>query len=148
LTGFSTSMSTGTVELRHDGVVTPHDRDRSDDHQLWDAAIEAELQTGDREATFEAARSHLLVRIARICGGFALLLAGVVLMILPGPGLVLLIAGLSLLAVDVPFARRLRDVLIARADRATSFVPKKLKLVLVVVGTVVGVGLSALLLLR
>jgi len=118
------------------------------EHRLWDAAIEAERRTGDRESTIEAARSHLLIRLARICGGFALLLAGVVLMILPGPGLVLLIAGLSLLAVDIPFARRLRDVLVARADRATSFIPDRWKKVLVIGGTIVGLGVSALLLLR
>ena len=115
---------------------------------LWDAAIEAELLTGDREPTVDVARSHLLVRIARMCGGAALLLAGVVLIVLPGPGLVLIIAGLSLLAVDIPFARRLRDVLVARADRATSFVPPTWKRILVVGGTVLGLGISALLVLR
>jgi hypothetical protein len=118
------------------------------EHPLWDAAIEAELLTGDREPSVDVARSHLVVRIGRMCGGVALLLAGLVLMVLPGPGLVLIIAGLSLLAVDVPFARRLRDVLVARADRATGFVPAKWKKALVVGGTVVGLGISALLVLR
>jgi hypothetical protein len=115
---------------------------------LWDAAIEAELLTGDREPTVDVARSHLLVRIARMCGGAALLLVGLVMIVLPGPGLVLIIAGLSLLAVDIPFARRLRDVLVARADRATSFVPATWKKALVIGGTVLGLGISALLVLR
>ena len=118
------------------------------EHRLWDAAIEAERRTGDREPTVEAARTHLLIRVARICGGFSLLLSGVVLMVLPGPGLLVLIAGLSVLAVDIPFARRLRDVLVTRADHATSFIPATLKRVLVVAGTAAALGVSALLFLR
>jgi hypothetical protein len=115
---------------------------------LWEAALEAERQTGRREPTIGDARAHLVVRVGRICGGAVVLLAGIVLMILPGPGLVLIIAGLTILAVDVPFARRLRDIAVQRADRATNFIPRKLKLALVVGGTVVGLGISVLLLLR
>jgi hypothetical protein len=78
----------------------------------------------------------------------AILLAGIVLLVLPGPGLVLIIAGLTVLAIDVPFARRLRDIAVDRADRATGFIPKRLKMALVIVGTVAGLGFSAYLLLR
>jgi hypothetical protein len=123
----------------------PHKKDH---HPLWEAALEAEQQTGQRESTAEAARAHLLIRAGRICGGAAILLTGIVLMVLPGPGLALIIAGLTILAIDVPFARRLRDIAVDRADRATSFIPKKLMIALVIGGTVAGLGLSVFLLVR
>lgn len=133
------------------GTVTaprPDELPSKSDSPLWEAALEAERQTGRREPTTADARAHLLVRVGRICGGAAVLLAGLVLMVLPGPGLVLIIAGLTILAVDIPFARRLRDVAVARADRATDFMPRPLKIALVVGGTVIGVAVSVLLLLR
>ena len=119
-----------------------------DDLSLWDAALEAEQQTGRREPTVEAARSHLLVRIARIGAGIAVLMAGLVLMVLPGPGLASIIVGLSILAIDIPFARRVRDIAVERADRATSFIPRKLKVALVIGGTLAGIALSLFLVLR
>lgn len=110
---------------------------------LWDAAVEAELRTGTREATPQAARSHLVVRIARVCAGTAVFVAGLILMVLPGPGLLLILAGLSILAVDIPFARRLRDVIVERADKATGFIPRRLKRALVIGGVLIGAAVSA-----
>ena len=123
---------------------------QSDDHDrtMWETALRAEQLTGEKETTLEAARSHLLIRVGRICGGFAILIAGIAMMILPGPGIVVIIAGLSILAIDMPFARRMRDVAIDRADRATSIIPKKYKLPLAIIATVLGVGLSIYLLVR
>jgi uncharacterized protein (TIGR02611 family) len=126
----------------------PDHRTASDDRALFEAAVEAELRTGRHEASVQEARSHLLVRCARIVAGLVVLLAGIALTILPGPGLVLILAGLSILAVDVPFARRLRDVVVERADKATSFIPRRLKIGLMVAGCVCGVGLSLLFVVR
>ena len=41
-------------------------------------------------------------------GGYALLVLGGTLLVLPGPGLPLIIAGLALLEREAPWARRLR----------------------------------------
>ena len=45
-----------------------------------------------------ATRKARLVRIARIVGGMTLLVIGVAMLVLPGPGLVVIVAGLALLA--------------------------------------------------
>lgn len=79
-----------------------------------DAALEAELETGRREETVEEAKRHLLFRVGRIVAGTVVCIAGLFLLVLPGPGLVVLAIGLALLAQDVPFARRLLDRVRAR----------------------------------
>lgn len=50
-------------------------------------------------------------------GGFALLLAGLALLVLPGPGIPLVVAGLGLLSLEYEWARRLRAWVAARANR-------------------------------
>lgn len=76
-------------------------------HELETAAIEAERETGAREETVEEAKRHILVRIGRTIAGFVVVLVGIALLPLPGPGTLTIIAGLALLSSDVPFARRL-----------------------------------------
>lgn len=78
-------------------------------HEIEQAAIEAELESGRREETVGQAKRHLLVRLGRDILGFVLCGVGIALLVLPGPGLVVLAIGLTLLAQDVPFARRLLD---------------------------------------
>jgi hypothetical protein len=75
-------------------------------HELLEAAIEAEQQTGHREETPAEAERHILLRIARVTLGVIVVCVGVSLLVLPGPGLVVIAAGLALMAPDVPFARR------------------------------------------
>lgn len=82
---------------------------RDELRELEQAAIEAELETGRREETLEEAQRHLLVRVLRVTAGVLVCGVGIALLVLPGPGLVVLAAGLALLAQDVPFARRLLD---------------------------------------
>ena len=48
-------------------------------------------------------------RAARVVSGFALLLAGAAMILLPGPGWVTIALGLALLAPDFPWARRALD---------------------------------------
>lgn len=68
--------------------------------ELTAAAYEAERETGVREETEEEVRRSLLLRGARMVGGFVLIGIGVSLLVLPGPGWIMIIIGLSLL----PFA--------------------------------------------
>jgi hypothetical protein len=56
-------------------------------------------------------------RVAIVLGGFGLLLVGAALLILPGPGIPVLVAGLALLSLEFAWARRLRDWVLQRAGR-------------------------------
>lgn len=55
-----------------------------------------------------------MTRIARIVGGSALVLAGVFMLVLPGPGIITIVAGLALLSKEVTWAERLADKVRAR----------------------------------
>ena len=48
-------------------------------------------------------------RIFRVVAGFTLLAAGVVMLVTPGPGWVVILLGLGLLAAEFVWARRLMD---------------------------------------
>jgi uncharacterized protein (TIGR02611 family) len=48
-------------------------------------------------------------RIFLVIAGFTLLLAGAVMLVTPGPGLVVIFLGLGLLAAEFVWARRLMD---------------------------------------
>ena len=48
-------------------------------------------------------------RAARIAGGFALLGAGTAMLVLPGPGVLAILGGLTLLEKDIPWAKRVTD---------------------------------------
>lgn len=76
-------------------------------HRLAEAAIEAELETGQREPTRRLAVRHVVLRLARIGFAFVLLLIGLAMLVLPGPGLVLIAASLVLLSRDFVWAERL-----------------------------------------
>jgi drug/metabolite transporter (DMT)-like permease len=70
---------------------------------------------------------HHAKRIVRITSGIMLLLVGLVLMLpgVPGPGILLAIAGLGILAVDFVWARRLKTHLKDRADKMAARVRRK-----------------------
>jgi hypothetical protein len=73
------------------------------------AAIEAEIETGHHEETIEEAKRSLVRRALRITAGVLVCSLGIAMLVLPGPGLVTLAAGLAILSQDVPFARRLLE---------------------------------------
>lgn len=82
-----------------------HHHERLSD--LEHAAIEAEMATGRREESVAEAKRHILIRIGRVLLGVVVLIAGLAMLPLPGPGMLTIAAGLALLASDVPFARNL-----------------------------------------
>lgn len=90
-------------DINHDG---------SEDFR--DAAIRAELDIGHVEDTPQQAWYHALLRIARMTFGFTVMLAGLAMFLLPGPGAVVTAAGLVILSRDV-----------AWADRALRYLRKK-----------------------
>lgn len=53
-------------------------------------------------------------RVIKMLAGFGLLLAGVIMLVTPGPGWLTILLGLALLASEFAWARRLLDWLKAR----------------------------------
>lgn len=74
--------------------------------ELIEAAVEAELTTGVREATEAKAKSHILIRLARIGLGLLVTLLGIIMLLAPGPGALVIAAGLVILSRDVVWADR------------------------------------------
>ena len=74
--------------------------------RITDAAIEAERATGEREETVSEARARVAVRLLRMGAGSALLGVGVIMVVLPGPGWLMIALGLGILARDVAWAER------------------------------------------
>lgn len=56
-------------------------------------------------------------RVARIAAGFGLLIAGVAMLALPGPGILAIVGGLALLASEFAWARQLLDRLKSATGR-------------------------------
>jgi uncharacterized protein (TIGR02611 family) len=73
---------------------------------LREAGMEAEMETGRREETVEEARASIHVRLARIGVGYLVLLAGIAMLALPGPGWITIAVGLGILSRDVAWAGR------------------------------------------
>jgi uncharacterized protein (TIGR02611 family) len=86
----------------------PHDpQHRHDHHEFREAAIEAELLTGVEEESDQAAWHHVLVRLGRMGFGVVVTLVGIAMLPLPGPGMLVIAVGLTVLARDVAWADRL-----------------------------------------
>lgn len=56
-------------------------------------------------------------RFFKILGGFTLLFIGIVMLITPGPGWLVIIGGLAMLAAEFVWARRLLDRLKSEGER-------------------------------
>jgi putative transmembrane protein PGPGW len=61
----------------------------------------------------------LAVRVLIVLGGFALVALGALLLVLPGPGLLLIAAGLGMLSLEFRWAARLRVSVVRRMQRVT-----------------------------
>ena len=80
----------------------------TDEHPSFkDAAIEAEFETGRREPTRGLAWRHAVMRMGRMIGGSIVVIIGIILLPLPGPGMVVIAVGLTILARDVAWADRM-----------------------------------------
>lgn len=64
-------------------------------------------------------------RLAVSVVGFVLLLAGLVMMVTPGPGLLLIIAGLAVLGTEYVWAQRLLNVARTRGQQALTKVRRR-----------------------
>ncbi|MBN2114163.1 MAG: hypothetical protein JW785_08565 [Acidimicrobiia bacterium] len=110
------------------------------------AAVEAELATGHRETTVAQAKRHILVRIVSVVVGTLVLMAGIAMLALPGPGLITIAAGLAILSADVPFARRLLQAVRRRLPESfDGKLPLRVTVGMILVGalfTAAGIWLS------
>ena len=70
-------------------------------------------------SSVEERQRPLALRVLIVIGGFALLGAGALLLVLPGPGLLVIAAGLGLLSLEFEWAARLRRAVVARMERVT-----------------------------
>jgi uncharacterized protein (TIGR02611 family) len=64
------------------------------------------------------AERHLLFRILFAMAGSAVLLAGIVMLVTPGPAFILVPLGLAMLALEFTWAERLLDRSLEHAERA------------------------------
>ena len=99
----------GGHRSRRTGPDAPAGPDLAGLGDLERAAVEAELANGAAEATVEEARRHILVRVGIIVAGTFVVLVGGLLLVLPGPGWLVIFAGLLILSSEVPFAARMLD---------------------------------------
>jgi uncharacterized protein (TIGR02611 family) len=61
-------------------------------------------------------------RLSRIVGGFTLLLIGIVMLVTPGPGWLVIFLGLGLLAAEFVWAKRLMDRIKHQGERVRNAV--------------------------
>lgn len=80
------------------------DADFDGDVDFKDALILAEYDTGVREDNPQTAWRRALARIGRMTAGFGLMIAGIVMIFVPGPGLLAFAAGLAILSRDFVWA--------------------------------------------
>ena len=81
-----------------------------EENRFEEAAIEAEFETGYREETREEARRGVVTRLLRMTSGSLGTIIGVIMMPLPGPGLLIVAVGLGILSRDVAWADRLLQI--------------------------------------
>jgi uncharacterized protein (TIGR02611 family) len=105
--------------------------------KLVEYALEAEMASGHPEETVEKAKRHILVRVGIVVVGTLVLLVGLALLALPGPGLVVVALGLGLLATEIPFAARLLERIKGRLPHDESGkIPRSAIVMMVVVGVI------------
>ena len=64
-------------------------------------------------------------RLAITIVGFVLVLGGIVLLVLPGPGMLIIIAGLAVLGTEYMWARRMLDMAKRKAKETAARVRRK-----------------------
>jgi uncharacterized protein (TIGR02611 family) len=64
-------------------------------------------------------------RVGVTIAGFAVLLAGLVMLVLPGPGIVVILAGLAILATEYVWAQRLLRIAKEKANQAKDVILRK-----------------------
>jgi len=79
--------------------------------RLRDAAYQAEYATGRRERTPVEAKRNIIVRLVLITVGGVVFLAGLAMLVFPGPGILVSLVGLGILAREFAWADHLLKTL-------------------------------------
>lgn len=79
------------------------------------AAYQAEYSTGRRERTEDEAKRNIIIRLAVIFVGGVVFLAGLMMIVFPGPGIIVSLVGLGILAREFTWAERLMRTLRAKS---------------------------------
>ena len=86
----------------------------------------AQEETGGRRPLIERVRArqeqhrqrNRLVRVGFAAAGFIVLAAGVVMLVTPGPGIPVIVLGLTMLALEFAWAERWLERILERAEQA------------------------------
>jgi hypothetical protein len=116
--------------------------------ELREAAIAADRELSSPGEPVAKTRQHVVIRVARMSFATLLLLAGLAMMVLPGPGLLVIAMGLAILARDVAWAERVLVKVRSRLPADESGAPKRWVVVVSVAGLLVGAAASVLFALR
>ncbi|MDA0182739.1 PGPGW domain-containing protein [Solirubrobacter phytolaccae] len=86
-----------------------------------------------------------IVRVGFVIVGFTVLLAGIAMMVLPGPALAVIPIGLAILSLEFAWAARLLEVALEQAEKAKQSAKEttKTQRIVVAVATVLAVGAIA-----
>ena len=117
-----------------DAVAYPWDVDRDD--------LPAILERLERWRESHRGRS-VLYRAAWVVAGFAVLLTGVAMTVLPGPAVVVIPLGLAMLSLEFAWAERLLDTSVRRGLRVKQHRAGRIVLTLVAAGFAAAATLAA-----
>lgn len=109
---------------------------------LYEYAIEAEQATGKRETSKKRAKRSLIARVFSILLGTVITTFGFIMLVAPGPGILVIAAGLTILAIDVPFARRLLNIVIRRLPQDETGKLTKRTILIMITTALVGLIVS------
>jgi uncharacterized protein (TIGR02611 family) len=87
---------------------------------------------------------RLIARVAFVVAGFTVLLAGVAMLLLPGPALVVIPIGLAMLALEFAWAERMLERAIEHAERARKTATETTPMQRVLTGLAFALGAGAL----
>ena len=107
------------------------------------------LLEGIRERRQRHLERNRFLRIGFAFFGFIVVLAGVAMLVLPGPGLLVIAVGLGILALEFAWAERLLERTVDRLEDAADHVkeaPRWQQLLLAAASAVAAVGMVALVL--
>jgi uncharacterized protein (TIGR02611 family) len=109
-------MNAVTANRRHARTLSPVGQDEARSRPPLIERVRARQQRHRQR--------NRLFRVAFAIGGFLVLLAGVIMLFTPGPGLAAIVLGLTMLALEFTWAERALERMIDRAEQAADQVTK------------------------
>ncbi len=101
------------------------------------------LIAGLRERRARHKQRNIVVRVVYLIAAFTVLLAGLLMLLLPGPALVVIPIGLTLLALEFASAERLLDRALDQADAAKNKAQETTKTQRILAATAIALAIGA-----